>query len=363
MGEEEKCMPDFKRMILFSFASMICISGSFVSNAQANTGTVQTIQQELEQKAKEKQSIHNEIDNIQQEMNSLNTFISENKQNMANTQKRIDEMNQLIEKNKQEIVILEDKILNRKDVMKNRLKALQNDNNLNLVIKVLIESKSLDDFLQRANAVNALLNADNDILEAQKIDLQQIEEHKQQIDQQQKKLEAEQAVLAQQQTKLNENLQTRQETLSQMQAKYSQIEQQESGMEAQLKAAQEAIRVERAAAAATAAAVQAANPPKVSAPTGNGKEMYVTATAYSPEESGAITKLGYNIRENPNMKLIAVDPAVIPLGSRVWVEGYGEAIAGDTGSAIRGHKIDVLVPSRAQAMSWGIRTVKVIVLD
>ena len=43
------------------------------------------------------------------------------------------------------------------------------------------------------------------------------------------------------------------------------------------------------------------------------------------------------------MKLIAVDPSVIPLGSRVWVEGYGEAIAADTGGAIKGHKIDVLM--------------------
>lgn len=73
--------------------------------------------------------------------------------------------------------------------------------------------------------------------------------------------------------------------------------------------------------------------------------------------------MGYNVRQNPNMKLIAVDPAVIPLGSRVWVEGYGEAIAGDTGGAIKGHKIDVLVPSNAQARLWGRKTVKVIILN
>jgi len=353
-------MPDIKRMILFSFTSMLCISGSFVSTAQANTGSIQNIQQELEQKAKEKQSISTEIDNIQREMDSLNQYITENKQSMANTQKRIDEMNLLIEKNKQQIVILEDKILNRKAVMENRLKALQNDNNLNLVIKVLIESKSFDDFLQRASAVSAILNADNDILEAQKLDLQQIEEHKKEIDQQQQKLKEEQAVLAGQQTELNQNLQTRQETLSAMQAKYSQIEQQENGIEAQLKAAQDAIRIEREAAAK---AVAAAPQQTAAAPAGNGKEIYVTATAYSPEESGAVTKLGYNIRQNPNMKLIAVDPSVIPLGKRVWVEGYGEAIAGDTGSAIVGHKIDVLMPSKAAAFNWGVRTVKVIILN
>ena len=63
------------------------------------------------------------------------------------------------------------------------------------------------------------------------------------------------------------------------------------------------------------------------------------------------------------MKLIAVDPSVIPLGSKVWVEGYGEAIAGDTGGAIKGHKIDVLMSSGAQARAWGRKTVKVIILN
>ena len=58
------------------------------------------------------------------------------------------------------------------------------------------------------------------------------------------------------------------------------------------------------------------------------------------------------------MKLIAVDPSVIPLGTKVWVEGYGEAIAGDTGGAIKGHKIDVLMSSGDQARAWGRKTVK-----
>ena len=47
--------------------------------------------------------------------------------------------------------------------------------------------------------------------------------------------------------------------------------------------------------------------------------------------------------------MIAVDPNVIPLGSKVYVEGYGEAIAADTGGAIKGNKIDVHVPSKSQA--------------
>jgi len=77
-----------------------------------------------------------------------------------------------------------------------------------------------------------------------------------------------------------------------------------------------------------------------------------------------ITATGIDVRNNPNMKVIAVDPSVIPLGSRVWVEGYGEAVAGDTGGAIKGNRIDVLLPSEAYAaQNWGRRTVQVRVLD
>ena len=55
------------------------------------------------------------------------------------------------------------------------------------------------------------------------------------------------------------------------------------------------------------------------------------------------------------MKLIAVDPSVIPLGSKVWVEGYGVAIAGDTGGAIKGNKIDVLMPDKGSSSSRDVK--------
>jgi 3D (Asp-Asp-Asp) domain-containing protein len=59
--------------------------------------------------------------------------------------------------------------------------------------------------------------------------------------------------------------------------------------------------------------------------------------------------------------VIAVDPAVIPLGTRVFVPGYGHAVAADVGSAIRGAIIDLWVPSTAAALAWGRRTVTITV--
>lgn len=95
------------------------------------------------------------------------------------------------------------------------------------------------------------------------------------------------------------------------------------------------------------------------------KELTVTSTAYTASCAGCsgITSTGINLKTNPNQKVISVDPSVIPLGSKVWVEGYGEAIAGDTGGAIKGNKIDVFIPSKQGALNWGRKTVKVTVLD
>ena len=95
------------------------------------------------------------------------------------------------------------------------------------------------------------------------------------------------------------------------------------------------------------------------------KEMTVTATAYTANDGGisGITATGVNLNKNPNAKVIAGDPDVIPLGSKVYVEGYGEAIAADTGGAIKGNKIDVHVPSKSQAKNWGVKSVKVKVLN
>ncbi|AKM17416.1 ubiquitin-like domain-containing protein [Anoxybacillus geothermalis] len=94
------------------------------------------------------------------------------------------------------------------------------------------------------------------------------------------------------------------------------------------------------------------------------KEFYVTATAYTAYCAGCsgITSTGINLRQNPSVKVIAVDPSIIPLGSKVYVEGYGYAIAADTGSSIRGYKIDVFFPERSDAFRWGRKRVKIRVL-
>lgn len=97
----------------------------------------------------------------------------------------------------------------------------------------------------------------------------------------------------------------------------------------------------------------------------NSQTLTMTATAYTAECDGCsgITYTGLDLNKDRNMKVIAVDPAVIPLGTRVHVEGYGEAVAGDIGGAIKGNKIDIHVPTKDEAYSWGVREVTVTILE
>jgi 3D (Asp-Asp-Asp) domain-containing protein len=106
----------------------------------------------------------------------------------------------------------------------------------------------------------------------------------------------------------------------------------------------------QASAAAPAARTAPAQP--VAAP---GAQLTVVATAYALPGTTAI-----GLPVGPGV--VAVDPSVIPLGTRMLIPGYGEGIAADIGGAIVGNRIDVWVPTEAEAVDWGFRTLVITVL-
>lgn len=93
------------------------------------------------------------------------------------------------------------------------------------------------------------------------------------------------------------------------------------------------------------------------------KVIVMEATAYtdSPAENGGSTRSATG--EPLIYGVVAVDPRVIPLGTKLYVEGYGFAYACDKGSAIKGNRIDLLMPSVSASNNWGRRRVKVHVLS
>ncbi len=95
----------------------------------------------------------------------------------------------------------------------------------------------------------------------------------------------------------------------------------------------------------------------------SAKQLLVEATAYTNNaedtvtyDGRVLTRSGYDVTDTilyEGMRIIAVDPAVIPLGTRVYIEGFGMAIALDTGSAIKGNIIDIMMDTKEEAVTFG----------
>lgn len=103
---------------------------------------------------------------------------------------------------------------------------------------------------------------------------------------------------------------------------------------------------------ASAATSSLPDPSVAAVPPAGGTQLTVSSTGYSLQGH---TATGLPVAWG----VAAVDPSVIPLGTRMTVPGYGEAVAADTGSAVRGDTIDLWFPTLAQARAWGRRTVTI----
>lgn len=96
------------------------------------------------------------------------------------------------------------------------------------------------------------------------------------------------------------------------------------------------------------------------------KSLVVEASGYialCKEGCTGITATGMNLKDNPHAKVIAVDPRVIPLGTKVYIPGYGYAVAADTGGAIKGNKIDLHFPTEQAARQWGRKNVTIEIIS
>ena len=93
----------------------------------------------------------------------------------------------------------------------------------------------------------------------------------------------------------------------------------------------------------------------------NFDAFFVSATAYSAHDpgNGSRTAMGTPVRHG----VIAVDPSVIPLGTRVFIPGYGEAVAEDVGGAIHGNRIDVAFDTHEEAIFFGWQELEIFIME
>jgi 3D (Asp-Asp-Asp) domain-containing protein len=309
--------------------------------------------------------INQETQQIQQENAELSQNVSAvlEKANVAyqeveKVKAKLDNVNKAQEKNKKEIEKTQEIIKRRKDLMNNQMRNIQVNQTVGSSLATVFSAESISDLIKRTVALSTIRQAQNEKME----ELGRAEEKLKTLVANQDKIANE---LLQSQASYERESADLNEQVAGLKAKLAENETLLSSL-ASSKAAEEKRLNDAAKAASQAAAqeegqaeTQPADSSASPTPAPSGEVLQMTSTAYSYSEPGMgyITAIGIDLRNNPNV--IAVDPSVIPLGSLVEVSGYGFAIAGDTGGAIRGNIIDVHFPTVDQCHLWGRRGVTV----
>ena len=364
---------------------------------------------------KKESAITRQSDKISGELQIALNDVNEKYQEVNDIRTKISENEATLEKTKVDIKETEQKIEQRKEAIAERMKAAQVGGMTDRSINALLESKDLGEFLNRAFAMSVIQNAEKtkvaSLGEAKDTltELKATQEKTQaQLKQDSQSLETETTKLDSKMVNLKQELADNKTSLEKIsqdkdvekarqaaeKAQKAQAEKEAKEAEAaktaeaekasQAAAAQEKAKAEAAPQASTESSKPASSasssqqsttqtseqpkqeapkPAEPSTPTTSGRTLQMESTAYSCAESvnTYFTAMGIDLRQNP--QVVAVDPSVIPLGSMVEVSGYGIAIAGDTGGAIKGNIIDCHFSTVEQCIQWGRRSVTVTVIS
>ncbi|ALS03035.1 peptidase M23 [Enterococcus silesiacus] len=332
----------------------------------------------------------------------INTALNDVNEKYAEIEKLkadISKAEETIKSSEAEITVTEQSIARRKEVVGDRMKDIQLSGEQR-TWQVLLDAESVSDFFSKAYAMTILQNAEQEKIESLSKDKEKLSDLQETVKSKQEELQTNESKLQDEASAMDEQVVTLKQQLSDNQAALQQIASQKQTEEKRItdeKKAAEARKQQEAAAEAqrkanaiasssssnsssssssssdssSSSSSSSEEQPVVTPPSqpeetpitggdtgnggANGRVLYMQSTAYSWKEAGSgfITATGIDLRSQSNV--IAVDPSVIPLGSFVEVEGYGFAVAGDTGGAIKGNIIDVHFPSVDQCLVWGRR--------
>lgn len=364
---------------------------------------------------KKESAIASQSDKISGELQLALNDVNEKYQEVNDIRTKISQNEETLKKTKTEITETEQKIEQRKEAIAERMKAAQVGGMTDRSINALLESKDLGEFLNRAFAMSVIQNAEKtkvaslgeakdkltELKATQEKTQTQLKQDSQSLNAETTKLDDKMANLKQEladnktslekisQDKEVEKARQAAEKAKKAQAEKEAKEAETAKAEEAKKASQQAAAQEKANAEAASQASAQSSKPAASAssaqqsttqtteqpkqevtqpaapatPTTSGRTIQMESTGYSCAESvnTYFTAMGIDLRQNP--QVVAVDPSVIPLGSMVEVSGYGIAIAGDTGGAIKGNIVDVHFPTVEQCIQWGRRSVTVTVIS
>lgn len=390
-----------KKYMILMFAITFLTMNIFIMNVSAESvNDVQNerskVKENLSDKKSEISGIMDEIESLQEAMGQTEEKIQKFELEIEENEAKIDEYNSDFQQYTSEISQLNETIEARNELLKNRLASYQENGGEVSFLEVVFGATSFNDFISRINSIQTITKADKDLIEQQEkdrekvIDLQndiqdKIKEQETllaEVEESQNSLKDEKASLKASEKDLKGKQSTLQTEMSQLENKDKELAQREKGIQEKIKQeeAKKAKKESQTASSQTKkTSKQSANNDK---PKNNndkpkddkesngklsvGDVLTMEATAYGPDCTGCsgYTATGMKVKPYNGQKVIAVDPSVIPLGAMVKVEGYGTAIAADTGGAIKGNIIDVLVKSEKYAASnWGRRNVKVEIIS
>ena len=311
----------------------------------------ESVKKQLDQNSNELSGKMDEINQVYQKLSDLEGKKKETEQRITQTQTKLQQAQQ--EKK------------NRVRDAKERLCELQKRQGTNTSLSILEKSTSLTQWLRSMIALQRLQSVYNDSLAAVKQSIVDISQAKEQLQGYQSNLASQERQVNDQKAVLDSQMSDLKKKIADGQSEMKQLadrEQQAKAMEEaqkQQQASNQKQQVQQTSTKTVDNSKAATSAENVS----GSKTLTMSATAYSTEANGMGTysATGINLKQHPSC--VAVDPSVIPLGSIIWVSGYGVSVAGDTGTAIKGNVIDLHFATVAQSMAWGRRTVTVKILN
>ena len=379
-----------KKIIIGLLCSMVLLSTSPFSVQNVQADELSDSKTKYSQVSSELKNLDDEIAQITTEISNLNTKISDNKNKIEDTENKI-------KSTEEQIKDLNSDINNNQGILNNRLRQMyksKTTSSCNL-IEFIAKSESLSDLINKINSAKIIVKLDNKLINDTKNKVSTVKESKKKIEDEKSSLETLQSEM---QTNLD-SVNSKKDELSQKKVKLSEelvkistsIENNENNLvknqinvantsnniddlkmavstlkgllpqlsvQSVINKTNTAIKIAQEKIDALKTSSNSSNNSRgdnSSAPAFNTsmakKTLSLEATAYTAH---TLTSMGLKpVRIPDGISSVAVDPNVIPLGSKLYISGYGYALACDTGSAIKGNKIDLFMNSEADCLNFG----------
>lgn len=396
-----------KRILSALIAMAISLSATHVVFADTVNDKKSTIQEnkvKYSQLDNEVISLNSQVSKLNNEIEDLNAKLEDNKAKMKDTEENLKET-------ESKVSTLKAEIDEKQSVLGKRMRAMYKSKDSMNPVVFLLKSEDLSDLITRIDALARVTALDKNLIHS-------LDEQKDSLNSDIKKLERDKAELKELKASTEESLKTLDSKKIEEQKKIDELNRQKEAVLEVIKENEmslishsvsvinssssiseiesavstlnqlipqlnidsvketannsvqaaknkiESLKAEEAKKAEEAAKNNASNSSGTlnntnsSQPSSDGKykkTLSMEATAYS---GGTLTAMGLKpVRDPGGISTIAVDPSVIPLGSKVYIPGYGYAIASDTGGVIKGNIIDLYMNSHDECTSWGRRQV------